>query len=95
MDDEIGPSIVTLSRSEGSVSLDVEILRCAQHDSMDTAAASHGCLSAAKAKGLSPWAVRCFAAAQHDSAILLLRYRNLRAFRLSSPQRMVMGKFLS
>jgi len=31
-DDEIGPSTVTLSRSEGSVALGVEMLRCAQHD---------------------------------------------------------------
>jgi len=34
-DDEIGPSTVTLSRSEGSVSLGVEMLRCAQHDNPD------------------------------------------------------------
>ena len=32
-DDEIGPSTVTLSRSEGSVAIGVEMLRRAQHDS--------------------------------------------------------------
>jgi len=36
MDDEIGPSTVTLSRSEGSVAQGVEMLRCAQHDSAVT-----------------------------------------------------------
>jgi hypothetical protein len=30
-DNEIGPSTVTLSRSEGSVAMGVEMLRCAQH----------------------------------------------------------------
>ena len=54
------PHSVTLSRSEGSVALGVEMLRCAQH----------------------------------DSAILLLRHRHLRAFRLPSPQGMVIGNFL-
>jgi len=51
---------VTLSRSEGSVAMGVEMLR----------------------------------GAQHDSAILLLRYRHLLAFRLSSPLQMVIGHFL-
>jgi hypothetical protein len=31
-DDEIGPSTVTPPRSEGSVALGSEMLRCAQHD---------------------------------------------------------------
>jgi hypothetical protein len=35
-DDEIGPYTVTLSRSEGSVALGVEMLRCAQHDNAAT-----------------------------------------------------------
>ena len=44
-------SLVTLSRSEGSGCMGVEMLRCAQH----------------------------------DSAVLLLRHRHLKAFRLLSP----------
>jgi len=39
-DDEIGPSTITLSRSEGSVALGREMLRFAQHDSTVTHTAS-------------------------------------------------------
>ena len=41
--DEIGPYTVTLSRSEASVALGSEMLRCAQHDSIVTLADSRGC----------------------------------------------------
>jgi len=40
---EIGPSTVMLSRSEVSVVLGVEMLRCAQHDSMVMPAATREC----------------------------------------------------
>jgi len=37
------PLSVTLSRSEGSLSMGSEMLRCAQHDSIVIPATSHGC----------------------------------------------------
>jgi hypothetical protein len=86
---------------EGSVALGVEMLRCAQHDNMDTRAASRRshpersegsvALGVELLRGVYPERSNC---AQHDRAILLLRHCRLRAFHLPSPQRMVIGNFL-
>ena len=48
------PAGVTLSRSEGSVALGVEMLRCAQHDSIDMLSAVANCERSASYHLLCP-----------------------------------------
>jgi len=76
------PAGVTLSCSEGSVALGVEMLRCAQHDSMDTRAASRRC-HPERSEGSVALGMEMLRCAQHDST-----------FRLPAHQGMVIGNFL-
>jgi hypothetical protein len=88
------PAGVTLSRSEGSAaagSRDASLRLSMTGWSRLLLPAG---VTLSRSEGSVWMGVEMLRSAQHDSAILLLRHRHLRAFRLSSPQRMVIGNFL-
>jgi hypothetical protein len=62
------PHSVTLSRSEGSLSLGREMLPCAQHDSIVSHAASRG-VTLSRSEGSLSLGTEMLPCAQHDSIV--------------------------